>query len=94
LKSWLTHAGAAPIPLSFSAPHVDAADRLPVYAGLQGEVLLEDCRVLVERFVLQPGESTGRQVRCGDQLLVFVKGGVLQSARTGRATLWRDGRVV
>ena len=30
----------------------------------------------------------------GGWLLVFVKGGVLKSEADGRATLWRNGRVV
>jgi predicted metal-dependent enzyme (double-stranded beta helix superfamily) len=95
LKSWLTHAGAlALVPLAFSGPLADAADRLPIYAALHGELLLDNSRVLVERFVLPPGQSTGRHTHPGDQLLVFVKGGVLKSAATARATLWRDGRVV
>ena len=66
----------------------------PSYAGLQGEVLLDNARVLVQKFVVQPGQSTGRHMHPADQLLVFVKGGVLRARSTGRATLWRDGRVV
>jgi hypothetical protein len=65
----------------------------PLYANLQGEVLLDNARVLVQKFVVEPGESTGRRTRPGDQLLVFIKGGVLTS-QAGRSTLWRDGRVV
>ncbi len=80
--------------LALGGRPVDAAERAPIYAALQSELLLENSRVLVERFVLQPGQSTGRHTHPADQLLVFVKGGVLQSAATGRATLWRDGRVV
>jgi mannose-6-phosphate isomerase-like protein (cupin superfamily) len=80
--------------LAFSGRPVHAAERSPIYAELQSEVLLENSRVLVERFVLQPGQSTGRHTHPADQLLVFVKGGVLQAAPNGRATLWRDGRVV
>jgi hypothetical protein len=64
----------------------------PVYAGLQGEVVLENDKVRVEKYELAPGQSTGRQTHFSDQLLVFIKGGVLRSA-AGRATLWRDGRV-
>jgi hypothetical protein len=64
----------------------------PLYANLQGEVLLDNPRVFVQKFIIQPGQSTGRRTQPGDQLLVFVKGGVLTSA-TGRSTLWRDGRV-
>jgi predicted metal-dependent enzyme (double-stranded beta helix superfamily) len=66
----------------------------PSYAGLQGEVLLDNARVLVQKFIMQPGQSTGRHAHPADQLLVFIKGGVLRSQATGRAALWRDGRVV
>jgi quercetin dioxygenase-like cupin family protein len=66
----------------------------PLYAALRSQVLLENERVLVEKFVLPPGQATGRHVHPGDQLLVFIKGGVLSSVDTGRSTLWRDGRVV
>lgn len=65
-----------------------------IYAGLRGEVVLDNARIRVEKFGLQPGQSTGRVSHLADQLLVFVKGGVLKSVATGRATLWRDGRVV
>jgi mannose-6-phosphate isomerase-like protein (cupin superfamily) len=65
----------------------------PLYANLRGEVLLDNARVFVQKFVVEPGQSTGRRTRPGDQLLVFIKGGVLTS-RAGRSTLWRDGRVV
>jgi len=63
------------------------------YAGLPGEILLDNPRVVVEKFVLLPGQSTGRRTLPENQLLVFVKGGVLTSRATGRSTLWRDGRV-
>ena len=71
-----------------------AAQYGPLYEHLQGEVLLDNPRVLVQKFVVRPGQSTGRRTQPGDQLLVFVKGGVLTSRATGRSTLWRDGRVV
>jgi predicted metal-dependent enzyme (double-stranded beta helix superfamily) len=64
----------------------------PVYANLEGEVLLDNPRVFVQKFILKPGQSTGRRTHPGDQLLVFIKGGVLTSP-AGRSTLWRDGRV-
>jgi quercetin dioxygenase-like cupin family protein len=65
----------------------------PLYANLRGEVLLDNERVLVQKFLVEPGRPTGRRTRPGDQLQVFVKGGVLTSP-DGRSTLWRDGRVV
>jgi quercetin dioxygenase-like cupin family protein len=95
LKSWLLQTAALTlVALAPSGPPAEAADQAPLYAALRGESLLENSRVLVERFVLQPGQSTGRHTHPADQLLVFVKGGVLQSAASGRDTLWRDGRVV
>jgi mannose-6-phosphate isomerase-like protein (cupin superfamily) len=78
--------------LGFSPLSIAAADRPPTFANLQGEVVLDNPRVIVEKFVLQPGQSTGEQSHRRDQLWVFVKGGVLTSSE-GRATLWRDGRV-
>ena len=88
MKSWFTRtAECAPVTLT-ALPAV-AAERSPIYAGVCGEVMLENSRVLVERFQLHPGHSTGRHTHPGDQLLVFIKGGVLQSLATGRSTLWR-----
>ena len=66
----------------------------PSYAGLTGVVLLDNARVLVQKFIVPPGQSTGRHMHPADQLLVFIKGGVLRSSETQRRTLWRDGRVV
>jgi hypothetical protein len=65
----------------------------PSFANLQGEVVLDNPRVIVHRYVIEPGRSTGRHTHPGDQLLVFIRGGVLRSNATGRSTLWRDGRV-
>jgi predicted metal-dependent enzyme (double-stranded beta helix superfamily) len=72
----------------------ESAKSDPSFAGLQGEVLLDNARVSVQRFIIQPGQSTGRHMHPADQLLVFIKGGVLRSEATGRSTLWKDGRVV
>ena len=68
------------------------ADHPPTFENLQGEVVLDNPRVTVEKFVLQPGQNTGKHSHRLDQLWVFVKGGVLTSE--GRAVLWRDGRVL
>lgn len=95
MKSWLPHAGAiALLPFALPGASLAAADRPPLYAGLQAELLLENSRVIVEKFVLAPGQSTGRHTHPGDHLLVFVRGGTLRSLTTGRSTLWRDGRVL
>jgi beta-alanine degradation protein BauB len=75
----------------FALPRAALGD--PTYAGLHGEVLLDNPRVLVEKFIVQPGQSTGRHSHPASQLLVFINGGVLTSQDTRRSTLWRDGRV-
>ena len=96
MKSWLTHSAAlalAALALALGVRPLAAAQPAPIYAGLRGEVLLDNSRVLVERFVLEPGRTTGRHTHPADQLLVFVKGGLLQATATGRSALWRDGRV-
>ena len=98
MKSWLTHSAALALAalalaLALGVRPLAAAQPAPIYAGLRGEVLLDNSRVLVERFVLEPGRTTGRHTHPGDQLLVFVKGGLLQAMTTGRSALWRDGRV-
>ena len=43
--------------------------------SLQGEVVLENQRVIVQKFVVQPGQSTGLHLHPSDQLFVFIKGG-------------------
>jgi predicted metal-dependent enzyme (double-stranded beta helix superfamily) len=84
--------GGAALPICGNAAEYSKHD--PSYADLQGEALLDNPRVYVQKFIVQPGQSTGRHMHPADQLLVFIKGGVLKSQATGRATLWRDGRVV
>ena len=69
------------------------AEHGTTYANLQGQVLLDNRRVIVHQFVVEPGQSTGRRAPQGDQLLVYIRGGILKSNDTGRSTLWRDGRV-
>jgi hypothetical protein len=71
-----------------------AAATPPLYADVPPTAVLENDRVVVRRFIIQPGQSTGRQAHGAHQLLVFVKGGVLTSNAGGRSSLWPDGRVV
>ncbi|MFI4868504.1 MAG: hypothetical protein ACHQDD_04010 [Steroidobacterales bacterium] len=72
----------------------ESAEYGPTYADLHGETLLDNPRVIVRKFVIEPGRSTGRHSHPGNQLAVFIKGGVLTSRSSGRSTLWRDGRVL
>lgn len=63
-------------------------------SGGDERIVLENDRVLVKAITLQPGQSTVRGPHPEPALWVFVRGGVLRSAAAGRATLWRDGRVL
>jgi predicted metal-dependent enzyme (double-stranded beta helix superfamily) len=81
------------MPLIVQATETPTSAPGPIYAALSGELLLDNARVRVEKFLLAPGQATGRHVQRGDQLLVFVKGGVLTSIDSGRSSLWRDGRI-
>lgn len=80
--------------LPISGIAAEPAQHSSTYANLSGEVVLDNPRVNVQKFVLPPGQSTGLHSHPGDQLLVFIKGGVLTSQSTGRSALWRDGRVM
>jgi len=84
----LLAAAALVLPLTALCPGADAAPAAPA-----SRILLDNERVLVKALTIQPGQSTGPHAHPLPELLVFVKGGVLKSA-AGRATLWRDGRVV
>lgn len=78
-------------------PPPTASTRQPMetvtaFANLKGEVLLDNARVHVQRFVIQPGQATGAHSHRDAQLLIFIRGGVLTDA-TRRAVVWKDGRV-
>lgn len=77
---------ACAVALPGASPAMDAAD--------DGQIVLDNARVQVRAITLRPGQSTGPRHHPDPELWVFVKGGVLKSDATGRATLWRDGRVV
>jgi len=62
------------------------------FANLKGEVLLDNARVHVQRFVIKPGQATGAHSHRDGQLLIYIRGGVLKDS-TGRAIVWKDGRV-
>jgi predicted component of type VI protein secretion system len=85
--------GAFPI-LPAAADSSQQAPAYQTFADLKGQVVLDNPRVNVQKFFVLPGQATGRHSHPGDQLLVFVNGGVLSSKASGRSTLWRDGRVV
>lgn len=79
--------------LVVAAESAQSVSAYPTFADLNGQVVLDNARVNVQKFILLPGQATGRHSHPGDQLLVFIKGGVLTAKATGRSTLWREGRV-
>jgi predicted metal-dependent enzyme (double-stranded beta helix superfamily) len=82
------------ITIAMSLPVLaQAQDLRQTYANLPGEVLLDNDRVIVQKFVVMPGKSTGVHTRHGPALMVIIKGGILTSTATHRATLWKDGNV-
>ena len=70
---------AASSPKEVSSPAAAAEKQFlltyPNLANPDGEVLLENERVVVQRFVVGPGEWEGIHSHPGDQLYVHVKGG-------------------
>ena len=60
----------------------------PNLADPDGEVLLENERVVVQRFIVGPGEWEGIHSHPGNQVYIHIKGGIW-SGRTGGVQ--RDG---
>ena len=57
------------------------------YPDLPGEVLLENDRVVVQRFIVEPGQWEGIHSHPGDQVYVHVRGGVWSGRRNGRESI-------
>jgi hypothetical protein len=57
------------------AVHADAgiSSDTAVFEGLAGELVLENDRVRVQKFQLEPGQSTGRYGSGMNRLFVFIK---------------------
>ncbi len=53
------------------------------YPDIPGEVLLENDRVVVQRFLVEPGQWEGVHSHPGDQVYVTVRGGVWSGRRNG-----------
>jgi quercetin dioxygenase-like cupin family protein len=60
-----------------------------------GEVVLENERLVVQRFILQPGQLEGVHAHAGNQLSIFIKGGqwtTLNGDKTSSSVV-KDGSV-
>ncbi len=84
--------GDAPIDLIWVTLKKDApvgpADKqvlltYPNLADPDGEVLLENERVVVQRFILRPGEWEGIHSHPGNQVYIHIKGGIWSGRRGG-----------
>ena len=53
------------------------------YPNIPGEVLLENDRVVVQRFIVEPGQWEGYHSHPGNQVYVTVRGGVWSGRRNG-----------
>lgn len=67
----------------FFASSALAADNRQSYPNIDGEVLLEDDRVVVQRFVLQPGQWEGIHAHPQHQLVVVLRSSSEVTARFG-----------
>jgi predicted metal-dependent enzyme (double-stranded beta helix superfamily) len=75
------------------ASHAGAAAEERIYRDLVPEVLLDNERVRVEKFLILPGQTTGAHAQGVGRLLVIIKGGLLASNSSHRVTVWKDGNV-
>jgi len=73
---WVTLKEDAP-----ADPDVDHAEQ--IYPNIPLELLLENDRVIVQRFQIEPGEWEGIHSHPGNQLYIHIKGGVWSERRGG-----------
>jgi quercetin dioxygenase-like cupin family protein len=66
------------------------------YRNGVGEMVFENDRVAVQRYVLQPGEREGTHSHPGNQLLVVIRGGQWTTGTGGKERTWNaeEGSVV
>ena len=53
------------------------------YPNIPGEVLLENDKVVVQKFVIEPGAWEGVHAHPGNQVYIHIKGGVWSERRGG-----------
>lgn len=66
------------------------------YPNMKGTRLLENDRVLVESFISQPGQWTGKHSHQGNQVTVILKGGTVTFREDGhqRVEKFENGQVI
>lgn len=66
------------------------------YPNIKGTRVLENEKVLVEKFVNQPGQWAGKHSHKGNQVTVILKGGTLTFREDGqeRVEKIKDGSVI
>jgi predicted metal-dependent enzyme (double-stranded beta helix superfamily) len=61
--------------LALAASPIQNASKGQHYPNVEGEVLLENDRVIVQKFVIAPGQWEGVHPHPGNQLYVHIRGG-------------------
>lgn len=64
-----------------------SAQTVQVYPNVPGEVVLENERVVVQRFITEPGQWQGVHTHPGNQVYIHVRGGEWTIRRGGQDTI-------
>jgi hypothetical protein len=85
---------AALLPLA-SSPVARTQSFHQHYPNIPGEVLFENDKVVVQRYVVQPGQWEGVHTHSGNQLYVHIKGGewTMRYGDRKETSVARDGSV-
>jgi mannose-6-phosphate isomerase-like protein (cupin superfamily) len=78
-----------------STPSAPRQDHLQRYPNVAGRVVFENDRVVVQRFVVQPGRWEGVHSHPGNQLYVHIKGGewTVRDGERRETSISEDGEV-
>ncbi len=72
------------VTLKSDAPIASEVEHAPqTYPNIPLELLLENDRVIAQRIHIEPGQWTGIHSRPGNQVYIYIKGGILSERRDG-----------
>ena len=88
---------AAAVALTAASSTVKSVQSGPYqhYPNIEGEVIFENDKVVVQKYVVQPGEWEGVHAHPGNQLYVHIRGGEWTSENAGKTETYfaEDGSV-
>ena len=71
-------------------PPADAAGQVGVfYPNVPGELLLANDKVVVQKFIFEPGQWSGPHTHPGNQVYVYIRGGEWTERRGDQETVFR-----